>query len=120
MLKSNRAENCFEMAIALLLLSTVAPLVAVAEIRVLNEIHRKSKGEIGSFSRVDQGYALSKIQCFIKCIGKSACLGVGIQEGIDGRFRCSKLNNGSDEVPTRPEGLIYLKGINAHNPKWSI
>ena len=108
------------MAIVLLLLSTVAPLVVVAQIRVLNEIYRKSKGDNGNFTTVDQGYALSKIQCFIKCIDESACLGVGIQEGIDGRFRCSELNNGSDRVSTCPEVLIYLKGINAHNPKWSI
>ena len=111
--KSNRAtkENYQEMTIAFLLLVLVATLVVGADIQILNEIYRKFKGEIWNFTTIDQGYARSKIQCFTKCIGESACLGVGLREGIEGGFRCSKLNNGSDGISIRPEGLIYLKGI---------
>ena len=74
------------------------------------------EGDLGfNFITIDLGCQRNQLECFRACSEDVCCLGAGLTETKDERFRCFKIKNDA-KGNSRPEDMfVYLKGTPSLN-----
>ena len=73
--------------------------------------YERIEGDLGfNFIRIDLGYKRNQIECFRGCSDDVCCLGVGLEDTNDGRFRCFKIKNDAKGNSRPGDMSLYIKG----------